>query len=208
MRDAASDAALPRAEHRGWNRVRVQRAERHAGSTTRPIRAAFAAKRGTLRAKFERLEHGLVSGRFFDGARFTWSTRRSRRVPLLACSTRSPRSAPSTAGQVQAVARGASRGAVGAAWPQSDYPRGARLPARRPYFSTTLVRHVVPGVAHALRDLEAEAVDHDAQSASIAGPRNHRARSSGFSGGMPMSPQSLPFSISVVSRPGCETPRA
>lgn len=62
--------ALQRAEHRGWIEFASSVLSDIAGLYNAADPAAFAAKRGALRAKFERLEDRLV-GLFFDGTRFS-----------------------------------------------------------------------------------------------------------------------------------------
>lgn len=65
-----SATPLQRADHRGWIEFASSVLNDIAGLYNAADPAAFAAKRGALRAKFERLENRLVGTPFFDGARF------------------------------------------------------------------------------------------------------------------------------------------
>jgi glutathione S-transferase len=61
---------LQRAEHRGWIEFASSVLNDIAALYNAADVPAFAARLGTLRTKFERLEGRLGSGPFFDGARF------------------------------------------------------------------------------------------------------------------------------------------
>ena len=62
---------LQRADHRGWIEFASSVLNDIAGLYNAADPAAFAAKRGALRAKFERLDDRLVGAPFFDGADFS-----------------------------------------------------------------------------------------------------------------------------------------
>jgi glutathione S-transferase len=62
---------LQRADHRGWIEFASSVLNDIAGLYNAADPAAFAAKLGALRAKFERLEDRLVGTPFFDGAHFS-----------------------------------------------------------------------------------------------------------------------------------------
>ena len=62
---------LQRADHRGWIEFASSVLNDIAGLYNAPDAAAFAAKRGALRAKFERVEARLGDGPFFYGAHFS-----------------------------------------------------------------------------------------------------------------------------------------
>jgi glutathione S-transferase len=62
---------LQRADHRGWIEFASSVLNDIAGLYNAADPTAFAAKRGTLRKKFERLEARLGTGPFFDGTRFS-----------------------------------------------------------------------------------------------------------------------------------------
>jgi len=62
---------LQRAEHRGWIEFASSVLNDVAGLYNAVDPAAFAARLGVLRAKFERVENHLGPGPFFDGARFS-----------------------------------------------------------------------------------------------------------------------------------------
>ena len=62
---------LERADQRGWIEFASSVLNDIAGLYNAADPTAFAAKRGALRAKFERLETRLGGGLFFDGARFS-----------------------------------------------------------------------------------------------------------------------------------------
>jgi len=63
--------ALRRADHRGWIEFASSVLNDIAGLYNAADPSAFAAKRATLRMKFERLEDRLAGAPFFDGARFS-----------------------------------------------------------------------------------------------------------------------------------------
>ena len=63
--------SLQRADHRGWIEFASSALNDIAGLYGAGDPAVFEAKRGTLRAKFERLEARLAGGPFFDGATFS-----------------------------------------------------------------------------------------------------------------------------------------
>lgn len=62
---------LQRADHRGWIEFASSLLNDVAGLYNAIDPAAFAAKLGALRTKFERVETRLGAGPFFDGARFS-----------------------------------------------------------------------------------------------------------------------------------------
>ena len=62
---------VQRADHRGWIEFASSVLNDIAGLYGAGDPAVFEAKRGTLRAKFERLEARLAGGPFFDGATFS-----------------------------------------------------------------------------------------------------------------------------------------
>lgn len=67
-------APLARAEHRGWIEFASSVLNDIAGFYNAPDPAAFAARRDSLRAKFERVEARLAAngaGPYFDGKRFS-----------------------------------------------------------------------------------------------------------------------------------------
>jgi len=62
---------LQRADHRGWIEFASSVLNDIAGLYNAADPTAFAARRGALRAKFERLDDRLVGTPFFDGADFS-----------------------------------------------------------------------------------------------------------------------------------------